>query len=763
MSLPPELIVGGLHAVFIFVVLYAATIARHRRIYAVTLAAVGIVHFILLVRALAIPSPGEPFSTDIELYGGIWLVTASAVIGVLWSIRRRLRAGPEAPEVDLARREDFSEMSSEWLWETDVDMRFTYVSEHFYELSGVRPGAHLGKSRYELSGDAKNEGVWRLHQEDLKNRRIFRNFEYSAMSKSGKIFQFRISGKPIFDDAGVFKGYRGVGSEITDISSAITALKESEERFRHAFENAPVGMALITPEGNRFKVNKALAEFFGYSLEELSNTEMTSTNADPAQLAESMRLRQQVIDGEIETYKNLRTYRHKDGSIIHGEVYGALYRNERGDPEYFVAHTVDVTDRVKVEAALAESEARLRAFFDNAPMSLNVKGVDGRFIATNRFYEAWVGKPADKIIGRSSMELFESPKEYADYTKADEIVLETNAAYEFEAHTIKPDGGSFDRKITKFPIRSPDGAITGIGTFASDITEIRQKSALLQTLLDAAPFTISFRDSAGRFAFVNSRMTDVWGGKPEDYIGKSSQEAFGGDESRPIGDLVSEVVQTERPILEREITSLDAPGQVFLYSVIPVFRDNEEFYGVVVVGQNITELRTAEAGLRESENQFRALIDSSPSAILIKDRQGRYIQANQLWHDWFNPDGFDITEKTVFDLFPEDHAREVHRKDTVVVENERLIQTEMETPLANSRILTTLLQKFPIRGTDGEVIAIGGINTDISDLKKTEEALQESERQLRTITDSLPVLITHCDAQMRYRNGHERRRPGASL
>ena len=91
MSLPPELIVGGLHAVFIFVVLYAATIARHRRIYAVTLAAVGIVHFILLVRALAIPSPGEPFSTDIELYGGIWLVTASAVIGVLWSIRRRLR------------------------------------------------------------------------------------------------------------------------------------------------------------------------------------------------------------------------------------------------------------------------------------------------------------------------------------------------------------------------------------------------------------------------------------------------------------------------------------------------------------------------------------------------------------------------------------------------------------------------------------------------------------------------------------------------
>ena len=87
--------------------------------------------------------------------------------------------------------------------------------------------------------------------------------------------------------------------------------RENDERFRHAFEFAPIGMALITPEGNRFKINRALADFLGYTIEELDNTSMESTNADPEQLEISMKLRQQVIDGELTTYKNRRSFRKK--------------------------------------------------------------------------------------------------------------------------------------------------------------------------------------------------------------------------------------------------------------------------------------------------------------------------------------------------------------------------------------------------------------------------------------------------------------------
>jgi len=130
------------------------------------------------------------------------------------------------------------------------------------------------------------------------------------------------------------------------------ALRKSEERFRYTFENAPVGLALITLEGKRFKVNKALADFLGYSVEEITDTTMESTAADHDDLDKSLRLRQRVLDGEITTYRNERRYRHKQGHIVWGEVSSSLLRNEDGEPEHFIAHTIDITERKRAEGNL---------------------------------------------------------------------------------------------------------------------------------------------------------------------------------------------------------------------------------------------------------------------------------------------------------------------------------------------------------------------------------------------------------------------------
>ncbi len=173
--------------------------------------------------------------------------------------------------------------------------------------------------------------------------------------------------------------------------------------------------------------------------------------------------------------------------------------------------------------------------------------------------------------------------------------------------------------------------------------------------------------------------------------------------------------------------------------------------GIVGIQTDITEFKERSAELETSEARFRALIDSTPSAILIKDPQGRYLLANKLWHEWFNPDGLDITGKTVFDFFPDDHAAEIYEADAEVVETGILVRNETTTPLADGRVLSTLIQKFPIVGPDGQIVGVGGINTDISDQKETEENLEASERQLRTITDSLPVMIAYIDSEQRYK------------
>ena len=172
------------------------------------------------------------------------------------------------------------------------------------------------------------------------------------------------------------------------------SLNESERRFLLAFEDAPVGMAFITPEGKRFKVNQALADFLGYTVEELTNSDMQSTNADQAALEQSMKLRQQVIDGEITTFRNERRYRHKDGHIVWGEVTGILSRNEAGEPEYFVAHTVDITER---KAAQARSE-RLTTAINQLDESVVLFDEDDRVVVANEMWKELNKKIADYTI-----------------------------------------------------------------------------------------------------------------------------------------------------------------------------------------------------------------------------------------------------------------------------------------------------------------------------------------------------------------------------
>ncbi len=136
-----------------------------------------------------------------------------------------------------------------------------------------------------------------------------RNVERQVQVSDGRWFLAR---ERVTPDGGVV----GIWYDITERKQADGTLRESDERFQVAFENAPIGVALITPEGKRFKVNKALADFLGYSVEELTDTTMNSTAGDLDDLGESMRLRQQVLDGEITTYRNERRYSHKQGHVV---------------------------------------------------------------------------------------------------------------------------------------------------------------------------------------------------------------------------------------------------------------------------------------------------------------------------------------------------------------------------------------------------------------------------------------------------------------
>ncbi|MDV7338152.1 ATP-binding protein [Terasakiella sp. A23] len=151
-----------------------------------------------------------------------------------------------------ARFQTIAESSFEWFWEMGPDLRFTFLSEKFYDVAGLSPEQVLGKTRLEVAGPeivALQPKKWRAHMIDMENHRDIQNFEYPLIANDGSRKYIEISGRPQFDDAGNFLGYLGAARDITR---------------RHVWEEE-INAARIAAE----KANKAKSDFLSSMSHEL--------------------------------------------------------------------------------------------------------------------------------------------------------------------------------------------------------------------------------------------------------------------------------------------------------------------------------------------------------------------------------------------------------------------------------------------------------------------------------------------------------------
>lgn len=140
----------------------------------------------------------------------------------------------------------------------------------------------------------------------------------------------------------------GLEVDITDLKQIETALRASEEQFRRAFDDAPIGISLISPDGRFIKVNTYYCNLLGYSEAEL----LTRNFADithPADLEADLAGLQQLLAGEIQTFQMEKRYISKQGQIVPVLLNTASIRDLDGQPMYIVGHVQDVRDRLKVE------------------------------------------------------------------------------------------------------------------------------------------------------------------------------------------------------------------------------------------------------------------------------------------------------------------------------------------------------------------------------------------------------------------------------
>ena len=182
----------------------------------------------------AIPRGGWPARADDAwtlrlgfLLGGSLIVLSLGF--ATWLFRRRLES-LAALTTSEARFRDLTEISSDWIWETGPDGRFTYLSDGFTHLTGHPKEILLGKTREEgfivhVPGD---EAIWKNHKRSIAERRPIRELRYRYRRPDGSIGWTVVQGNPIFAADGSFQGYRGAAREITQRMREEQDLRESK-------------------------------------------------------------------------------------------------------------------------------------------------------------------------------------------------------------------------------------------------------------------------------------------------------------------------------------------------------------------------------------------------------------------------------------------------------------------------------------------------------------------------------------------------------
>jgi len=184
----------------------------------------------------------------------------------LWIINGRdvtqRRQAEDALRISEQRFRDFAEVASDWFWEQDADLRFTYISPSVTAVTGRAVGDIVGKARAELYPQDADDPFWIEHQRQLAAHEPFENFRYSRINPDGTLRHRMISGRPFFGADGEFLGYRGAGRDVTAEVEANRRAVLAERRLRDALDSINEGFTLYDENDVLIQQNRQSLLFY---------------------------------------------------------------------------------------------------------------------------------------------------------------------------------------------------------------------------------------------------------------------------------------------------------------------------------------------------------------------------------------------------------------------------------------------------------------------------------------------------------------------
>lgn len=559
-------------------------------------------------------------------------------------------------------------------------------------------------------------------------------YESKVQCADGKRRDFLFNKAAFTDAADKNVGLIGVMVDVTDYKRIGEALRQSEEKYRELIENISDTIYALNEKGDLTYISPSVGLLGGYAPLELIGRNFSEMVCD-----EDLPI---VREGVMKTLSGIAESIEfrvlaKSGDIIWLQASGRPIFTD-GRITGLSGVLTNITKRKVVEAALKESEERYRAVIEQASESIFLfDAISGRILESNIAFQELLGYSSEELTGQTIYDI-----DLHDHKDIDVNIQNTLTK---RRHLVGERlYGCKDGTIIVVEVSAAAVVYAGkevICVVARDITERKiaekalckseqEKAAILGGLKKVA---LQYLDPEMRIIWVNNAVQKSIGLSGEEVKGKYCFNLLHGIDEPCQGCTAIRALKTG---LSQEGELVTPDGKVWISRSSPLKDENGIVIGVVHAAVNITESKRAERDLMRKERQQRALLNNIPDMAWLKDREGRYIAVNEAFGRACGVIPDDAEGKTDQDIWPS-LAEGYQREDREVVETARQLRVSERfvDKCGNESWIENIIA--PILD-DGEVIGTAGISRDITERKRMEDAIRESERRLADIINFLP-------------------------
>jgi PAS domain S-box-containing protein len=632
---------------------------------------------------------------------------------------------------------------------TDAGGTIQYVNSAFTAITGYCKEEAVGRKPSLLKSGCHSAAFYEELWRTISTGQVWHGV-VTNRRKDRTLYDEEMRITPVRGPDGNISGYFAIKYDVTEKR----ALEESRNLLATIVEASKDAILSYSPEGLILTWNRGAESIFGYSAGEVIGKPLAMLVA-PERLPFLPQFSERLLQGD--TISQLETLCvRKDRETIHASVTGCSIRNSAGKVTANSVIVRDFSERYKASRRLQESEQRFREVFENASIGIFVVGPDGQFIQANATFCKMVGYSEEELLEMSWLELCHpDDRAFAMQTRR-QFWKSPDGKVEVEGRFIQPDGNAVWSRMNISLIRGDDGIPLYSVIHAEDITERkraedarRESEVRFRNMADSSPSMMWVTDAEGRVEFMNRALRKFYGIEGEEANGIQWHMPIHPDDLPKSTAMFVEAMSERKPIKgESRVRRADGEWRLFGTNAEPRLSPDGKYLGHIGLCADITERRQAEQKLRESEERFRAVFEHAPSGICMIGLDGRYKQVNEafcrmlgyseeevmakLWSELTHPDDLGVTIQTRdrdssgASGWGETEKRYIHRSGVIVWAHIRiaLIRNADDTPL-------------------WYVIHV----EDITERKRAEQALIESEHRFRIMADSCPIGIWVTDAQ----------------